>query len=81
MAVAAVAASIAAVGAAPAHASATECGPAIKPICDAVGRQIDNVKTEAEAASDYVLYWGDIVVTAVNDTYYTVRCTVLEECS
>jgi hypothetical protein len=84
LAVGAVAAAIGAMGAAPAQASESAwvpcSSPAIRPICDAVNRQIGNVLTEAEAATDYALYWGDIAIKAVNDTYYTVRCGVLGEC-
>lgn len=84
LAVGAVAAAIAASGAAPAQASETAwvpCdAPAIRPLCDAINRQVDNVLTEAEAATDYVLYWGDIVIANINGVYYTVSCGVLGEC-
>ncbi|HEV2756282.1 MAG TPA: hypothetical protein VG318_10975 [Actinomycetota bacterium] len=74
-------AALAAVGASPAQASESECGPAIEAICDMVRRQVDHVVYEAEAATDYALFWGDKVIAEVNNAYYTVRCTVLEECS
>jgi hypothetical protein len=54
--------------------------PAIGPLCDAAGRQVGHVLTEAEAATDYVLFWGDAAIATVNDAYATVRCDVLGEC-
>jgi hypothetical protein len=80
--VAAVVAGMAAFGAAPAQAAEwVPCDtPAIGPLCDAAGRQVDNALNEAEAATDYVLYWGDVAIATVNGAYQTVRCDVLGEC-
>ncbi len=81
-AVGAAAAAIAAFGTGPAAASETTvCGPTIEPICDMAARQVAHVRNEAEAATDYVVFMGDKVIAEVNNAYYTVRCTVLEECS
>lgn len=81
--VAAAVAGLAALTAAPAHAADewVPCDtPAIGPLCDAVGRQVGHVLSEAEAATDYALYWGDQAIAAVNQAYGTIRCDVLGEC-
>lgn len=78
-----VVAGFAAIGAAPAQADTmwVPCDtPAIGPLCDTADRQVDHVLAEAEAATDYVLYWGDEAIELVNETYATVRCDVLGEC-
>lgn len=82
-AVAAVVGAMGAIGAAPAQAAEwVPCdSPSIGPICDTAERQVNNVLTEVEAQTDYVLYWGDKAIDAVNDAYYTVSCGVLGECS
>lgn len=83
LAVAAVTASIAALGgAAPAQASESAIpppcdNPLLEPLCDMAKRQVEHAVTEAGAAAAYVFFLGDKAVTEAVEAYNTVKCAVV----